>query len=429
MATTESLIERRDRLLGPNVRLFYSDPVHLVRGRGARVWDADGRSYLDAYNNVPHVGHCHPAVVQAIARQAGELNTHTRYLHEGILTYVDRLVATLHPTITSAIMVCTGSEANDIALRMAQAVTGRTGIIATDDTYHGNTAAVSQLSTKIPPIGGFGDHVRHVPAPDSYRPLGGAAGDGHAAAFAQAVEGACRSLIQSGHGVSGIILCPAFVNEGLPDLPPGFLDPALAVIRAHGGIVIADEVQAGFGRLGTHFWGHERMGFVPDVVTMGKPMGNGHPVAAVTTSYETMTAFRKAFRYFNTFGGNPVSCAAATAVLDVLADEDLPAKAADTGEYLRSGLRDLAKRHAILGDVRGWGLANGVELVADRAARTPLAAPSAASIVDAMRSEGVLLGVNGIHNNVLKIRPPLPFGRTEADELLEKLDHVLERLA
>ena len=426
MATTESLIARRDRLLGPNVRLFYSDPVHLVRGRGARVWDASGREYIDAYNNVPHVGHCHPAVVEAIARQAAKLNTHTRYLHEGILDYVERLVATLDDTITSAIMVCTGSEANDIALRMAQALSGKTGIIATDNTYHGNTSAVSQLSTMIPPIGGFGGHVRHVPAPDSYRPLGGVGGDLHAAAFASAVESACISLIESGHGVSAMILCPAFVNEGFPDLAPGFLDQAVAVVRAHGGIVIADEVQAGFGRLGTHFWGHERMGFVPDVVTMGKPMGNGHPVAAVAASYETMAAFRQAFRYFNTFGGNPVSSAAASAVLDVLAAENLPARAAETGEYMRTNLRRMGEKHQIIGDVRGSGLAIGVELVSDRDARTPR---PAAGVVDAMRREGILMGMNGIHGNVLKIRPPLAFDGSDAETLLETLDHVLERIA
>ncbi len=415
---TETLEQRRTRLLGPNVRLFYDHPLHLVRGKGTWVWDAEGRKYLDCYNNVPHVGHCHPHVTEAISRQAGLLNTHTRYLHEGILDYVERLVATFGPGITSAIMVCTGSEANDVALRMAQAVTGRTGIIATDHTYHGNTAAMSQLSTTMPPIGGFGGHVRHVPAPDSYR----GAGD-----LAQQVEAACQSLVASGHGVSGIILDPFFVNEGFPDLPPGFLDPAIAVVRKHGGVVIADEVQPGFGRIGSHFWGHQRAGFQPDIVTMGKPMGNGHPVACVATSFDIMEAFRQAFRYFNTFGGNPVSCAAASAVLDVLRDEDLPARAAVTGDHLRAGLRRLAAKHDLIGDVRGAGLANGVELVLDRALRTPARAV-ADRVINLMRQEGVLMGANGIHYNVLKIRPPMPFAVPEADLVLETLDHVLARL-
>ena len=424
---TETMLERRTRLLGPGVRLFYDNPLHLVRGAGSWVWDADGRKYLDCYNNVPHVGHCHPAVVEAITRQASLLNTHTRYLHENILDYVDRLVATFGPQITSAIMVCTGSEANDVALRMAQAATGKTGIIASDHTYHGNTAAVSQLSTTMPPIGGFGGHVRHVPAPDSYRPLGGAPGAAHAKLFALEVEKACLSLVESGHGVSGMIICPIFVNEGFPDLMQGFLDPALAVIRRFGGLIIADEVQPGFGRIGTHFWGHQKAGFAPDIVTMGKPMGNGHPVAAVATSFEIISAFREAFRYFNTFGGNPVSCAAANAVLDVLEQERLQARAAATGEHLRAGLRKLALKHQCIGDVRGSGLAIGAELVVDRSARKADRA-LATQVINAMRENGVLMGANGMDYNVLKIRPPLAFGLAEADQTLEVLDHVLAAL-
>lgn len=405
---SETLEARRRRLLGPNVRLFYDHPVHLVRGQGCRVWDADGREYIDCYNNVPHVGHAHPRVVEAITRQAARLNTHTRYLHEGILDYVERLVGLMGSQITCAIMVCTGSEANDIALRMAQAVTGKLGIIATNHTYHGNTSAVSQLSTTMPPIGGTLSHVAHVPAPDALAGF-------DPQEFAREVEAACGRLEALGHGVSGIILDPFFVNEGFPDLPPGSLDPALAVVRAHGGVVIADEVQPGFGRLGRWFWGHERAGIAPDIVTMGKPMGNGHPVAAVATGEEIMAAFRGAFRYFNTFGGNPVSCAAAMAVLDVLKDEDLPAKAAVTGDHLRAGLSEMAARHGLL-DVRGQGLATGAEL--DSRAR-------ADRVVNAMRERGVLMGANGIRYSVLKIRPPLAFGVAEADQVLGLLDEVL----
>ncbi|MEO5620180.1 MAG: aminotransferase class III-fold pyridoxal phosphate-dependent enzyme [Cypionkella sp.] len=427
MTTTAEMIDRRTRLLGPNVRLFYEEPLHLVKGEGAYVWDAEGRKYLDCYNNVPHVGHCHPLVIEAITRQAKELNTHTRYLHENILDYVERLTGTFGPQITSAIMVCTGSEANDVALRMAQAITGKTGIIATDKTYHGNTTAVSQLSTRMPPIGGFGGHVRHIPAPDSYRPLGGVAGAAHAQALADKVAEACQSLIASGHGVSGMILDPFFVNEGFPSLASGFLDPAIAVIRKHGGVIIADEVQPGFGRIGTHFWGHLKAGFAPDIVTLGKPMGNGHPVACVATSFEIISAFRKAFRYFNTFGGNPVSCAAANAVLDVLACEDLPAKAVVSGEHLRAGFRKLAEKHDLIGDVRGSGLANGLELVLDRTTKAP-ATEIATRIINEMRQRGLLMGSNGINYNVLKIRPPLAFGLAEADQLLSALDDVLSAL-
>ncbi len=426
MCDKANLLRRRERLLGPNVRLFYDDPVHIVRGEGVWLYDADGRKYLDCYNNVPHVGHCHPHVVEAISRQAATLNTHTRYLHEGIIDYVERLVATFNSNISSAIMVCTGSEANDIALRMAQAFTGKTGLIATNHTYHGNTSAVSQLSTTKPPIGGFAPYIRHVTAPDSYRPQGGSA-EAHALAFAREVEEACDSLTAAGHGVAALIICPAFVNEGFPDLRPGFLDGAIAAVRKAGGIVIADEVQPGFGRIGSHFWGHERAAFAPDVVTMGKPMGNGHPVAAVATSHDIMAAFRKAFGYFNTFGGNPVSCAAANAVLDVIIAEKLQQNAEDTGRYTRDGLTALAQKHAIIGDVRGSGLAIGAELVTDRTRKTP-ATKEADRVANLMRQAGVLMGTNGIAYNVLKIRPPLPFGKRDADFMLQALDNCLQAL-
>ena len=426
MPTNAQLLARRERLLGPNVNVFYDDPIQVVRGLGTWLYDADGRKYLDCYNNVPHVGHCHPHVIDAICKQASMLNTHTRYLHEGILNYVERLTATFDENITSAIMVCTGSEANDVALRMAQAVTGKTGIIATNHTYHGNTAAVSQLSTTKPPIGGFGGHIRHVTAPDSYRPTGGDA-VAHAKAFALEVELACQSLIASGHGVSGMIICASFVNEGFPDLHTGFLDGAIAAVRKAGGIIIADEVQPGFGRIGSHFWGHQKASFSPDIVTMGKSMGNGHPVAAVATSLEIMGAFRNAFGYFNTFGGNPVSCAAANAVMDVIETENLQAKAKETGDYMRAGLKKLSEKHSIIGDVRGSGLAIGAELVLDRATKKP-AKTEATRVVNLMRQHGVLLGSNGINYNVIKIRPPMQFGKSEVDLMLSTLDICLQAL-
>ena len=240
--TAAQLLQRRARLLGPNTSTFYDDPVHLVKGEGVWVWDADGNRYLDCYNNVPHVGHCHPHVVEAICRQAATLNTHTRYLHEGILDYVERLTATFDDPLSTAIMTCTGSEANDIALRMLETVTGKRGVIATDHTYHGNTAIVAQLSTTNRPGTGDGGFVRLVPAPDSYRPLGGKGGMDHARAFARKVEAAIAELEASGHGFAGIILCPGFVNEGFPQLEPGWLDPAIEAVRKAGGLVIADEV-------------------------------------------------------------------------------------------------------------------------------------------------------------------------------------------
>lgn len=426
-ARTRELMERRTRRLGPNVSTFYEEPLHLVRGEGVWVWDADGNRYLDCYNNVPHVGHCHPRVVEAICRQASTLNTHTRYLHEGLVDYLDRLTETFAPDLSTAILTCTGSEANDIAIRVARAVTGQTGIIASDHTYHGNTLAVSQLSRTNPPPGGTWPNVRFVPAPDSYRPLGGEAGPAHAQAFAAAVERAVADLKARGHGLSAIILCPFFANEGFPDLPPGWLDPAIEVVRRAGGMVIADEVQPGFGRLGTHMWGHQRMGFVPDVVTLGKPMANGHPVGGVVMRPQAMAAFRQSFRYFNTFGGNPVSAAAAMATLSVLQDEGLMDNARDVGAYALQGLADLALRHEVIGDVRGSGLFFGAELVKSRRTREPATAYTK-RVVNEMRRRGIVLNFLGIHYNTLKIRPPMPFSRADADLLLCRLDEVLTEL-
>ncbi|UVC08006.1 aspartate aminotransferase family protein [Rhizobium sp. TH2] len=427
MSDNGALLARREKLLGRNMSTFYNDPVHLVKGEGVWVWDADGRKYLDCYNNVPHVGHCHPRVVEAICRQASTLNTHTRYLHEGILDYVERLTATFDPSLDTAILTCTGSEANDIALRMAQAVTGNTGVIATDHTYHGNTAAVSQLSTRMPPVGGYGGHVRHVPAPDGYRPLGGIPGEAFTDAWAAALEEAITSLKASPFGFSALIIDPFFANEGFPDLPVGFLNKAAEIVKREGGLMIADEVQPGFGRTGTHMWGHQRAGIVPDVVTLGKPMGNGHPIGGVVANSETLNAFRKAFRYFNTFGGNPVSCAAAMAVLDVLEDEKLQENARDVGAYAVGGLAHLAGKHAIIGNVRGSGLFFGAELVLDRAEKTP-AADIATRVINEMRERGVLMGKLGVKQNATKIRPPMPFTKVNADFMLSTLDDVLSGL-
>lgn len=427
LVTTADLLARRARLLGPNVQAFYEDPVHLVRGLGTRVWDVTGREYLDCYNNVPHVGHCHPRVVEAICRQASTLNTHTRYLHDGILDYAERLTETFDAPLKTLLLTCTGSEANDVALRMAEAVTGKRGIVATDHTYHGNTTAVAHLSRTNIPATGDGSNIRHVPAPDSYRPLGGQAGMAHALAFAAKVAEAIDDLNASGHGFAGIILCPAFLNEGFPMLDKGWLDPVAALVRKAGGLFIADEVQPGFGRNGQAFWGHQRIGVTPDIVTMGKPMGNGHPIAGVVTSLEIMTAFRKGFRYFNTFGGNPVSCAAAMAVLDVLRDEGLQDNARTVGAYAKAGLTKLAEKHEAIGDIRGYGLFFGAEMVTDRALKTP-APKFTTRIANEMRQRGILMNKLGIHDNTLKIRPPMPFSIADADQMLHTLDAILTDL-
>lgn len=420
------LLARRERLMGPNPTTFYDDPVHLVRGLDVWLWDKGGNRYLDCYNNVPHVGHANPRVIGAITQQAGMLNTHTRYIHENILDLIERLTGTMGSGLDRAVMTCTGSESNDIALRMAEAVTGKRGIIATDATYHGNTALVSQLSRSNPPGVGFGldQFLRFVPAPDSLRPQGGQAGNAHAQAFAASVADAIAQLEEAGHGVAAMILDPFFVNEAFPDLPPGWLAPTVEQVRRAGGLLIADEVQPGFGRIGTHFWGHERAQIRPDIVTMGKPMGNGHPVSAVVTSADVMAAFRETFRYFNTFGGNPVSCAAALAVMDELEDRNLPAQAAEVGDYARSCLRELSAHHDGIADVRGSGMIFGAELVEDTETLTP-ATDRTARIVNALRHKGILLSSNGRHRNQLKIRPPMTFGREHVDLLIGRLDEAL----
>jgi 4-aminobutyrate aminotransferase-like enzyme len=400
---TKSLAERRRNVLGPNVPVFYDDPLHIVRGEGVWLWDAEGRRYLDCYNNVPHVGHCHPHVVDAIASQAATLNTHTRYLHDGIVNYVERLTEKFGHDLDQAIMVCTGSEANDIAIRMAEAVTGKTGLIATDNTYHGNTKSVSQLSSRRPPIGGYPANVRLVPSPDTLAPLGGSA-EAQAGVFAQNVEAAIAELNAEGCGFAGLMLCPTFANEGLPDLTSGFLDQTADVVRRAGGLMLVDEVQPGFGRVGSHWWGHEAVGITPDVVTIGKPMANGHPVAAVITRPDIMSAFRNAFGYFNTFGGNPVSCAAASATLDVIEAENLVAHADQVGHATLAQLRELD--HPAIANVRGSGLFFGVELV------TPEGEPAtefAATVVEQVVKNGVLINRIGRHMNTLKMRPPMPF--------------------
>ena len=420
-ASTQALIERRARLLGPNVSTFYDDPVHIVRGQGVWLWDAAGRKYLDCYNNVPHVGHCNPRVVEAIHAQASTLNTHTRYLHEGMLDYIERLTATMDESLSTAILTCTGSEANDIALRMAEGATGKRGIIATDATYHGNTALVSQLSRSNVPELGFGleQFFRFIPAPDSYRNP-----DPDAASLVAALEREIAALEADGTGFAALLICPMFLNEGFPDIPDGWLKPVAEVVRKAGGVLICDEVQSGFGRTGTHFWAHQKLDAVPDIVTMGKPMANGHPVGAVVTTPEMMATFRTGFRYFNTFGGNPVSCAAAMAVLDEMDAADLMTNAATVGAYARTQMEGLAQKHTAIGNVRGMGLVFGAEMVLDHAVKTPATAFTD-RVINAMRERGILLSKLGRHRNTLKIRPPMPFSMANVDHLISTLDEVL----
>lgn len=423
----DQLLARRFKVLGPHSPLFYEEPLHLVRGEGVWLWDAGGRRYLDVYNNVPHVGHCHPRVVEAVARQAATLNIHTRYLHDKIVEYAERLTQKFDASLSMAMLACTGSEANEIALRMARHCTGGQGIIVTDFAYHGNTEAVSELGTGFMPEAKTTRRVRSFPIPDSYNGPKGVEQEGLADFYAEAVKDAIEAFAADGIKFAGLLICPAFANEGLVDAPEGFLCKALAHVRAAGGLFIADEVQGGFGRTGRHWWSHQRYGEVPDIVTMGKPMGNGHPISGVVARADLIDAFGEWAMYFNTFGGNPVSCAAALAVLDVLEQEKLLENAVDTGAYVAGGLRKLQDKHSLIGDVRDKGLFFAVELVLDRASKKP-ATQETARVVNAMRRNGVLISRVGRHDNILKMRPPMPFKREHADLLLSTLEDCLDKL-
>jgi 4-aminobutyrate aminotransferase-like enzyme len=420
----QEMLQRRERLLGPANPLFYEDPVHLVKGDGVWLHDADGNRYLDCYNNVPCVGHCHPKVVDALCRQAGLLNTHTRYLHENILDYAERLLGKFDGSLNRLALACTGSEANDLAMRIARVNTGGEGFICTNATYHGNTTAVSQLSSIFEPVGGYGNNIRMVSWPDSYRTRYELHGEALADAYADEIQAAIHSLADSGIKLAAMIACPIFANEGLPYVPEGYMEKAIEHVRAAGGVFIADEVQSGFGRTG-EWWGHLASGVIPDIVTLGKPMGAGHPISGVVARGDLLDNYRRQEMYFNTFGGNPVSCAVANTVIDVIDEEDLVGNAAVVGKYVLAGFNDLRSRHEIIGDVRGRGLFFGIDLVTNRDTKEP-AADQAGAIINTMRHKGILMSRIGEHDNILKLRPPLCFSKDNADLLIATLDEVLE---
>lgn len=408
-----SLLDRRARVLAQTHRLFYEQPLAIARAEGVWLYDEQGRRYLDAYNNVPVVGHCHPAVVQAICNQASILNTHTRYLTEEPLALAEELLATLPHELGNVIFTCTGSEANDLALQVSKVVTGRTGFIITDFAYHGSSDSLAGMSPEEGAPLGAGVYTVRAPL----RP-------GEAATFGEEVRRCIERMRAAGVQLAGLLLDTIFSSDGVIAEPRGFLEPAVRLVREAGGLFIADEVQAGFGRLGDSMWGFERHGVLPDLVTMGKPMGNGHPIAALAGRKGLLEEFARRRHYFNTFGGNNVSCAAARAVLRVLREEGLMQNAHRTGNYLVSALRSLAERHPAVLAVRGAGLFIGVELgVAPESGSSARA--EARRVANAMRDRGVLVGVTGRNGEVLKIRPPLTFGVEHADFLLQELERAL----
>ena len=412
---TETLLQRRERLLGVGAPLFYREPVHIVRGEGVAVFDADGRRYVDLYNNVPCVGHCHPRVVAAIGEQAATLNVHSRYLHEGILDYAERLADHHHDGIESVVFACTGTEANEVALMMARLATGGRGIVCTNAGYHGNSAAVRQLTRPRDNTG----EVRSIPFPETYRSAAEDPLRWHLDRLQEAIE----SLKRDGIPFAGVLFCPILANEGLPDIPPGFMAQAAELARAAGGLFIADEVQAGLGRTG-RWWGYETQDVQPDIAVMGKPLGAGVPLAATAASRELVETFRRATGYFNTFAASPLQAAAGNAVLDVIENDDLCANAARVGETLRARLKELQAGCAAMGDVRGHGLFIGIEWVRDRTTREPDRA-GAIGVVNAMKERGFLIGNAGAFGNVVKIRPPLVFSPADAAAFLAAFEEML----
>ena len=426
-STLQELLERRQRLMGKAYRLFYEQPVHIVSGEGVWLYDSDGNKYLDVYNNVPHVGHCHPQVVEAICKQAQTLNTHTRYLHGLVLEYAERLTSKLPDKLDKAMFACSGTEANELALRLARASTGARGMIVTDHAYHGTSWAIAQITTCYETSEKRGDNIVTVPTPDGFRGL--YADDTLAAdKYAEHLHSAIETLAQRGHRPAAFIVDTIFSNEGLPTVPAGYLKKAVDIVRKAGGLFVADEVQPGFGRLGTHFWGFDSHGVTPDIATMGKPMGNGYPISALVTSADVIESFQRNSHYFNTFGGTPVACAAALAVLDIIEKQDLQARALETGNYLKDGLKELAENNHIIGDIRGTGMFLGIDLVRDQDTREP-ATQETKKAVNLLRHQGVLIGSTGQFDNVLKIRPPMVFSKDHADLLLQKLVIVLQSLS
>jgi 4-aminobutyrate aminotransferase-like enzyme/Ser/Thr protein kinase RdoA (MazF antagonist) len=428
---TAAVLARRSQVIGPSLSVSYRRPLHIVRGVMQHLIDADGRRYLDAVNNVAHVGHAHPDVVRAGQRQMAALNTNTRYLHDAILEYAERLTATLPDPLRVCYFVNSGSEANELAIRMARAYSGERDMVVVASGYHGNTTTLVDVSPyKFDGPGGSGapSWVHVVPMPDTYR---GAfrEDEPHAGMkYAQAVREAIRRIRQEGRRPAAF-LCESILScGGQVPLPAGYLAEAYRHVRAAGGVCIADEVQVGLGRVGNYWWAFEEHGVVPDIVTMGKPLGNGHPLGAVVTTPDVAARFTNGMEYFNTFGGNPVSCVIGLEVLKVIERERLRDKALATGNYLITRLCELGTRYSLVGDVRGSGLFIGIELVTDREKRTP-AGREASCIANRARELGVLLSTDGPDHNVLKIKPPLCFSVADANLLTETLDRVLAESA
>jgi 4-aminobutyrate aminotransferase-like enzyme/Ser/Thr protein kinase RdoA (MazF antagonist) len=416
---------RRARLMGAGAELFYEKPLHLVRGAGVWMYDPQGRAYLDVYNNVPHVGHAHPAVVSAIQAQTAILATHTRYLHGNILEYAERLTARLPAHLNACIFVNSGSEANDVAWRMAQMASGHRGGLVLEHAYHGITDAVAALT---PSVGRPHDpRVVTIAPPPDHIERDDEMGSAELADAVYDTDRAIATLAERGLAPAAFYIDTAITSSGIFDPPPAWAAAVTARMRSAGALIVADEVQYGLGRCGSHFWGFERRGLEPDIVTLGKPVANGYPMGVVVANRALIEAFQAKFGFFSTFGGNAVAASAALAVLDVLDRESLMANALHTGSYLRGQLEAVAARHELLGGVRGTGLLLGLEVLGPDAAA---AKRRAKFIINALAStHRILIGYEGPHASILKLRPPMPFGREHADRLAQAIDAAASALA
>lgn len=421
-----TLQRRRDLALGSGAELFYENPIEIVRGEGVYLFDRDGRRYVDMYNNVPVVGHANKAVVEAMAEQQATVNVHSRYLHEGIVSFAERLTGLYHNDIESAVFSCSGTEAVEVAIQIARLVTGRRGIVCTDATYHGNTELVGSMSylANAPPETGV---IRAFPVPDLYRPLQeGLSEQALCDAYLDRVEACIESLNAEGCGFAALIMCSIFANEGPPDIPAGFMAKVTDLVHSNGGLVIADEVQSGYGRTGC-WWGYEKTAYVPDIVVTGKPMGNGLPLSATATRKEYVDAFRAEKDYFNTCAATPLQAAVGTAVLDEIERLDLVRNAAEVGDRLTAQLKKRIADYDVIGDVCGYGLFLGVDLVKDKSSKEP-DAKLALALSDLLKQKGFLTSYSGRFNNVLKIRPPLVFSQANADEFLVAFDECMDKV-
>jgi len=425
--SNKELIARRARAMGPAYSHFYDEPLYLTRGEGVWLFDNEGRKYLDCYNNVPSVGHCHPDVVEALTTQIGTLNTHTRYLHHVIVEYAEMLADTLPGSLSVCTLVCTGTEANDLAYRIARTVTGNEGVICTKGAYHGNSTLVSELSPEFERIRPKPDFIADASPPDVYRGPFGEGDANYVQKYADLVDDGIAELAEKGHKPAMMIIDSIYDAAGVHTPPPEYQQKVYEKVRAAGGLIVCDEVQSGLTRMGDHYWGFMDSGVVPDIVTMGKPMGAGHPLAIVVTTPEIAAEFARESEYFNTFGGNPVSATAGKAVLEVVARENLLANVRKSGDYLIAGFRKLADKHELIGDIRGKGLFLALELVRSRDTKEP-ASSEAAAIAERMRENGVLLALIGEQRNTLKLRPPLVFTTEHADIALAALDDALSKV-